>query len=62
MSLRGFHLAFITLATSLAFIVGWWGVGQGNDPVLGTASIAIGIALLVYGIWFLRKFLRGKKI
>ena len=62
MSLRGFHLAFIALATALAFIIGVWGLGRGQYQLLGGVSIVLGLALLAYGIWFLRKVLYGKTI
>ena len=62
MSLRGFHIAFIILATLLAFLIGVWGVVDGNNPPLGLLSIVAGVLLSGYGIWFVRKLLDGKAI
>ena len=62
MSLRGFHIAFIVLATLLAFLIGAWGVVDGNNPLLGLLSIVAGVLLAGYGIWFVRKLMYGKAI
>jgi hypothetical protein len=64
MSLKTFHVVFIILAILMSFGVGWWslaayanGAGVGI-AVMGAVSIAIGIALGIYGRYFLKK-LRG---
>jgi hypothetical protein len=64
MSLKIFHIVFITLSTLL-----WWGCGawlfshyqaEGEKIhlVLACASFLIGVALVVYGVWFLKKMRR----
>jgi hypothetical protein len=61
MSLKAFHIVFITLSLTLA-----WGCAalefqnyQAGGSVLYLAvsvcAFVAGIALLVYGIWFLKK-------
>ncbi len=60
MNLRAIHLVFITCATLLAFVVGGWSFAQGaragaSYTVMGALSVAVGIALVVYGAWFWRK-------
>lgn len=61
MSLKAFHVVFVALATlfSVGFGV-WaaraWAAGGGGEPLaLAVTSFAIGVALVVYGAWFLRK-------
>jgi len=54
MSLRGFHLLFITASTLLALLLAgyWW--REGN--IVGTgAAVLAAVGLVVYGIWFRRK-------
>ena len=62
MSLKTFHLVFIIAAIALAFGFGaWWlkiyfsPAGSGWDLVFGIASIAAGVALILYERYFLRK-------
>lgn len=61
MSLKGFHLIFIALAVLCAFgFYGWtlWDTEaaiQQGVVTLGQVSAGIGVALLVYGIWFVVK-------
>ena len=57
MSLKSFHKFFITLATLLAFGVGYWGLTSyleyGDDTLnlaLGLISIGIGAGLIFYGV------------
>ena len=65
MSLRVFHLFFITLATLLSFGFGGWSYENyqvqktGLDLWLAIGGGAVGVALIVYGIWFVKK---SKKI
>jgi hypothetical protein len=54
MSLKAFHIAFITLATLLALGLAVWAVGNGFPGLAGGAVVAA-IALVVYGVWFLKK-------
>jgi len=61
MSLKAFHILFITLSTLLAFGFGAWcldshGTQSNSAPLgLGVGSIGLGLGLIGYGIWFLRK-------
>jgi hypothetical protein len=62
MSLKTFHLIFITAAITLAFGCGIWGLwnfwspdGGGWDLVFGLGSIAAGLGLIVYERYFLKK-------
>lgn len=54
MSLKLFHLVFVTLATLLAvgFAVWAW---QNGQPVLAGLSAVVALGLPVYGWWFVRK-------
>ena len=64
MSLKGFHLVFITVSTLLALGVGAWCLWV--DSVHGAPVFRIGAigsfvaaaALIAYGIWFFRKMKR----
>ena len=61
MSLKGFHIVFVTLSTLLALaFAGWsfraWSAGSGGLYLALAAAGAVAAAgLLVYGAWFLRK-------
>lgn len=61
MSLKVFHLFFISVSALLCAWVGAWGVrgfvaeGQPERLVLGVLFALFGIALVVYGTRFLRK-------
>jgi hypothetical protein len=64
MSLKGFHILFITVSTLLALGVGAWCIWVDlveGAPVLRTGAICsfgAAVALMVYGIWFYRKMKR----
>lgn len=64
MSLKSFHLLFITLSTLLAIGFGIWelkGYIASSDAMrlaAGVGSFVIALALVVYGIRFMRKYLR----
>lgn len=64
MSLKTFHIAFITLSSLMSFGCGAWGLAQYvHTGSFGHLTFAIsgllgGIGLIVYGVRFLRK-LRG---
>jgi hypothetical protein len=55
MSLKAFHIIFITVSTLLAFGFGAWELqsyfafGEKQSLALGVASLVIGLALLWYG-------------
>ena len=61
MSLKAFHLIFITAASILAFGFGWWMLrayeaeGVKSDQIYGVASFVVGVALLVYEAYFIKK-------
>jgi hypothetical protein len=62
MSLKAFHLVFITAASALAFGCGVWGLrnywsadGRWMDLVFGLGSLLAGAGLLVYERYFLKK-------
>jgi len=61
MSLKAFHVLFVTLSALLAFgFAGWaaraYSAGMGGTyRGLSVASAVVGVALVVYGIWFRRK-------
>jgi len=61
MSLKAFHILFVTLSTLLAVWFSVWSFSQYSDGA-GTLYLAFGIcgavlvvALIVYGVWFLKK-------
>lgn len=58
MSLKAFHLAFISLSTLMFFGFGAWTFIEtsGNFIVYGILSFLSGVALIVYGVKFLKKF------
>jgi hypothetical protein len=62
MSLKAFHLVFISAASALAFGCGVWalrdyGWAEGRWPALlfGLGSLATGAGLLLYERYFLKK-------
>jgi len=62
MSLKAFHIVFITASTLLSFGFGVWTIREyfmgGNDLVnlvMGGLSTVTGVLLIVYGRYFLKK-------
>jgi len=61
MSLKTFHIIFITAASLLAFGFGIWMLkayaaeGVRSDLVYGVSSLVVGVGLLVYEGFFLKK-------
>lgn len=62
MSLKGFHILFITLAVLTCFLfAAWTRVSSGSSVVtpllewLGVASALVGVGLVAYGVWFVKK-------
>lgn len=55
MSLKGFHVFFIILATLLAAGFAAWSLVNETAVPIGITSAVLAVALVVYGIWFIRK-------
>ena len=65
MSLKAFHLLFITASSALALGCGFWGLrdffspdGRAWDLIFGLGSLAVGIGLIFYERYFLKKLKR----
>jgi len=54
MSLKAFHLIFVTLLTGLSFGCAAWAFAD-DRPLFGALAIATGILVIIYGIYFLKK-------
>lgn len=60
MSLKAFHVVFITASVLVAFLFAAWcllpqqPLGRGRAAA-GAASVAFGLGLAAYEAWFLRK-------
>jgi hypothetical protein len=54
MSLKAFHLIFVTLLTALSFGCAVWAFNT-EHPGFGALAIAAGILVIIYGIYFLKK-------
>jgi hypothetical protein len=54
MSLKAFHLIFVTLLTTLLFGCAAWAFVAGR-PFFGLVGIVAGILVIIYGIYFLKK-------
>lgn len=61
MSLKAFHVFFVTIATLMAAGFGLWAIqqysatGSGADLLMTILALAATISLPVYGVWFLKK-------
>jgi len=62
MSLKAFHLVFITASSALAFGCGVWALrdffspaGRSSDLLFALGALAAGIGLLLYERYFLKK-------
>jgi len=62
MSLKAFHIIFITLSSALAFGCGAWlrvtgfsADGTKKDILFGISSVLGGVGLIFYGRYFLKK-------
>ncbi len=68
MSLKGFHIIFITFSTLLAFGCGVWclwinSLEASSSYTIGAiCSFLAAVALIVYGCWFWRKMKRLRLI
>ena len=62
MSLKAFHVIFISASSALAVGCGVWGLknyfsanGSGLDLVFGIGALAAGVGLILYERYFLKK-------
>jgi hypothetical protein len=55
MSLRGFHLFFISLVTLFSFGIAAAVLALGFNPIFGEMLGVFGVIVAVYGAWFYRK-------
>ena len=61
MSLKAFHVFFVIVSTLCALGFGAWAVadylrtGSGGALAMGILGFAAAVALVWYGLWFLRK-------
>ncbi len=61
MSLKAFHIVFVTVCTLFCLGLGLWGLREHRltqdtgNLVLGVGALVGAVALIVYGRWFLRK-------
>lgn len=64
MSLKAFHILFISLSILLAWGFGGWCLwsyfktSNGGRLGLGLLSLGVGIALICYEVWFIKKLKR----
>jgi len=63
MSLKAFHVIFITVSSALAFGCGIWTLkdyfgaeGRALDLLFGLGCFAAGVGLILYERYFLKKF------
>ena len=61
MSLKAFHVFFVVVSVLCALGFGAWAIadylrtGRGSVLALGILGFAAAVALVWYGLWFLRK-------
>jgi hypothetical protein len=58
MSLKWFHILFVTTSVLLSWVAGAWcflGPQAGNYKALGVFFVFLGAVLIVYGVMFWRK-------
>jgi hypothetical protein len=55
MSLRGFHIFFITMVMLISFGVAAAIYEVGFSPMFATLVASFGLVVVVYGVWFIRK-------
>jgi len=55
MSLKAFHVLFITISIILCIGCAIWAFSNGVTPIFGWSSAVLAVALVVYEIFFLRK-------
>ena len=55
MSLKAFHVLFIIVSILLAVGCAAWSWVNGTSPAFGYGSAAAAVALVCYGVWFVKK-------
>ena len=66
MSLKVFHIGFIMVSTGLAVGFGIWAIrdynakGEATSLVIGIGSLIGAVALVTYGVWFIKKLKGGR--
>lgn len=58
MSLRTFHIVFVTLAEILVLLFARWALQAGADPAdrwMGVVALVAATVMAVYGVWVYRK-------
>lgn len=62
MSLRVFHIVFVTLATLFCVFLAWWAFGWSGggergaaDRFIGAVGVLGAVGLPIYGVYFYRK-------
>lgn len=66
MSLKAFHIFFISVSVLLCWGFGWWCLnsdttrGQIGYTIGGWVSLLLGVGLIAYEVGFLRKFKENK--
>lgn len=57
MSLKAFHIVFVTVATLFSIVSGvlCLRADSAQQMVIGGIFMATALALIAYGVWFLRK-------
>jgi len=55
MSLKAFHIIFILLAIGLSALCAVWSFTNAIAIPFGVCSALVGVVLVLYGIWFIRK-------
>ncbi len=61
MSLKAFHILFVTASTLLAFGFGAWALHSYSmhkaqiDLIMGIVSLVLGVGMIWYGKYFLKK-------
>jgi hypothetical protein len=55
MSLRGFHIFFISMVTLFSFGISAAVFALGFNPAFGWSLAVFGVVIALYGLWFIRK-------
>ena len=64
MSLKAFHILFVTLSSALCFAFAGWALGTtgGGESAtyqgMGYTALVLGVGLIAYGFWFWSKIKR----